>query len=239
MGHPERIVPDETPPGIIALHLKRYAFARPLCADKSVLDAACGVGYGTAYIGEVAASVLGVDINADAVEYAERRYAGTNVRFERHDLLDPALQDAGFDVVCSFETIEHLADPARFLGHVARVLRPDGICIVSTPRASRTTHAPENPFHRIEFSRRDFEAVLTRFFSEVEIWGQRRLQSRRHRLVQQLDVLGLRKRVPALRRAAPLLGTPPLEATTFEDIDISRTRIDEADELIAVCHTPR
>jgi len=70
MTHPERIVPDETEPGIVALHLKRYEFARPFCVGKDVLDAGCGVGYGTAYLAETARRVVGVDVDADAIEYA-------------------------------------------------------------------------------------------------------------------------------------------------------------------------
>ena len=62
MAYPERIVPDATPAGVVALHLKRYDFARAYCDGADVLDAGCGVGYGTAYLAEVAASVVGVDV---------------------------------------------------------------------------------------------------------------------------------------------------------------------------------
>jgi len=51
MTYPERIVPDESAPGIVALHLKRYVFAEPYCEGRTVLDAACGAGYGSAQLG--------------------------------------------------------------------------------------------------------------------------------------------------------------------------------------------
>ena len=82
MNVPERIIPDETEPGIVALHLKRYEFARPYAEGKDVLDAGCGVGYGTAFLAETARRAVGVDISRDAIAYARRRYGAHNVRYE-------------------------------------------------------------------------------------------------------------------------------------------------------------
>ena len=179
MSYPERIVPDETEPGIVALHLKRYEFAAPWCRDREVLDAGCGVGYGSAFLAGHARRVVGVDRDEEAIAYARRRYARPNVEFRVGDLLDLDLADGSFDVVCSFETIEHLDDVEGFLGEVVRVLRPEGVFLVSTPRVDETTASPENPFHRIELSPGDFEALLRRSFREVELYGQRRLQTAR------------------------------------------------------------
>jgi 2-polyprenyl-3-methyl-5-hydroxy-6-metoxy-1,4-benzoquinol methylase len=234
--HPERIVPDETEPGIVAIHLKRYEFARPLCAGKEVLDAACGVGYGTAYLAKRARRAVGVDVDSDAIAYARKRYARPNVEFLRQDLAALDLPDASFDVVCSFETIEHLAQPEAFLAHAARVLRGDGVFVVSTPRVDATTSSPENPFHAMELSRADFEALLGRFFGAVELYGQHRIQTRRHRLLQRADVLGLRRRLPFVRRASRVVaGTPAMDSVTADQIAISRDGVEQASELVAVC----
>jgi hypothetical protein len=106
--------------------------------------------------------------------------------------------------------------------------------LVSTPRADRTTRDPDNPFHELELSRADFEALLRRFFGEVELYGQRRLQTGRHRLLQRVDVLGLRGRLTFLRPASRLLGTPPMAEVTSDGIVISRDGLDRAIELVAV-----
>ena len=235
MTYPERIVPDETEPGIVALHLKRYEFAAPWCHGAEVLDAGCGVGYGSAFLGEVAARVVGIDRDEPAIAYARARYSRPNIEFRVADVLALDFPDASFDAVCSFETIEHLDDPEGFVAETARVLRPDGVLLLSTPRADETTTAPANPFHRVELSRSDFEALLRRFFGEVELYGQRRLQTARHRLLQRADVLGLRKRLTFLRPASRLLGTAPMAEVTAKGIVIERDGLDRATELVAVC----
>ena len=233
MRSPERIVPDETEPGIVALHLKRYEFARPHCVDRDVLDAGCGVGYGAAFLAEEARHVVGVDRSEEAIAYARRRYSRPNVEFEVAHLLElPAGADA-FDVVCCFETIEHLPDQDAFLEEVRRVLRPNGVFVVSTPRAGT---AGDNPFHERELSPPELERLLRAQFATVDLYGQRRRQTGRHRAVQHADVLGLRKRLPFLRPLARrLLGTAAMAEVTSDEIEIAPGRLDDATELVAVC----
>jgi SAM-dependent methyltransferase len=233
---PERIVPDETEPGIVAIHLKRYEFARPLCVGERVLDAGCGVGYGAAYLAEQAREVVGVDRSEEAIAYALRRYARPNLSFEVGDVLDLRHADASFDAVCSFETIEHLTDPGRLVAEAARVLRPGGVFVCSTPNANQTESEPENPFHELELSADDFDRLLRAEFAHVELYGQVRLQTRRHRVVQRIDVLGLRRRLRLARAISrPLLGTPSMAALGGDDLVITPDGIDRARELVAVC----
>ena len=118
------------------------------------------------------------------------------------------------------------------------MLRPDGVFLVSTPRADSTTERPDNPFHLVEYSREDFERLLRRRFRSVELYGQRRLQTRRHRTLQRLDVAGLRRRLGFLRRASVLVGTPPTAEATLDDLVIERGDLDRASELVAVCTGP-
>jgi SAM-dependent methyltransferase len=239
LSHPERIVPDETEPGVVALHLKRYRFAEPWCRDREVLDAACGVGYGAAELGRSARHVLGVDVDPEAIAYATARYAAPNVEFAVMDLVALELEDASVDTVCAFEAIEHVVDRDAVLAEVARVLRPGGVFIASTPRADETTDRPANPFHAVEYEPADFERLLRRFFGHVELYGQRRVQARRHRLLRRLDVLGLRRRIRPPRAAAALLGSRPTVDLTLDDVMIERDAVDGASEVVAVCARPR
>ena len=239
MGHPERIVPDHTESGVVALHEARYRFALPSVERLDVLDAACGVGYGTALLATTAARVVGVDRSAEAVTYARQRYGASNISFYEMDVMALDLPAASFDAVCSFETIEHLADPAGFLTELARVLRPGGRLFVSTPRVETTTHSPANPFHALELSRTDFECLLSAHFVDIRLHGQHRLETRRHKLLRRLDVLGLRRHSAVLRRAAaPLVGSRPIDSLTPADIAIDPDRLEDATELLAVCTRP-
>lgn len=239
MAHPERIVPDETSGGILALHLKRYDFARAWCDGRTVLDAACGVGYGTAYLAERAAHVTGVDIDASAVDYARARYGGADVSWVVGDVTDLPFEPGSFDVVCSFETVEHVPDPERAIAEAARVLRPDGVYVMSTPRVATTTRTPENPFHCIELSIADLSHTLSRHFAELELYGERRLETARHRLLRRLDVAGLRRRLAPPRAATRLVGSAPTAELRLDDLVIDHTDLERADVVVAVCRQPR
>jgi SAM-dependent methyltransferase len=223
----------------VAIHEKRYRFALPYCIGKRVLDAACGTGYGTAILAEHAREVVGLDLSDEAIGYARERYGAPNVEFLVADLSNPGLEDASFDVVVSFETIEHVPDRDVYLSHLSRALRNDGIYIVSTPRVDATTESPENPFHTVEYNRADFEALLRRWFEDVELYGQRRTQTGRHRTLQRLDVLGLRKRLWFLRGLGRVVtGTTPTQDATLDDIVVAPGDTDTAEVLVAVCRRP-
>lgn len=130
-------------------HLHRYMLAREFCRGRDVLDVAAGEGYGSALIAQVATSVVGVEVDDDAVAHAAANYAAGQLRFLQGDARTMPVGDATVDVVISFETIEHLDGHDKFLSEVRRVLRPGGVFIVSTPDRDNYSPAdrPANPYH--------------------------------------------------------------------------------------------
>ena len=159
-------------------HWHRYAFAYRLAKDRHVLDAACGEGYGSALLAQVAEDVVGVDLSAEAIAHARSRYIAPNLRFERSDatVLD-AFDAAQFDLIVSFETLEHVQQQARLLDGFARLLTPDGLLLISTPdkRTYTDLSGQINPHHVRELYRDEFEALLRPRFAHVRLYAQKLL----------------------------------------------------------------
>ena len=235
--YPQRIKPLETFGGPLASHLKRYEFAARFCKGMVVLDAASGVGYGSGYLADIAKEVIGLDISAEAITYAKEHYQKENTRFEVMDVCSLNFPDRYFDLVCSFETLEHLNEPLKFLAQIKRVLKEDGILIISTPNVKRTVSNPDNPYHKMEFSRKDFNNILRKHFSRVEIFGQRRRQSLIHYWILKVDVFHLRGLLSgALRRkVCHGLASSSWDEAGLDDFIISKEMIHRAAELIGVC----
>lgn len=152
----ERVVPDDMyrhDPTLLE-HLARYTFAQPLCDGKIVLDAACGSGYGTKML-----NATGVDVSAEAVQYAIDTY---NISAVVHDL-ENGLPVGKWDVITSFETIEHLQDPTNFLRDVSEKC---GHFIFSIPLNN------PSPFHKQVYTLEQAKALIHLFFWNVRWFEQ-------------------------------------------------------------------
>lgn len=156
-------------------HYHRYLFAAEYCKGKRVLDVACGEGYGCYLLAQVASEVVGVDIDADIVAHADRNYRSPTTTFVVGDATKLPFDDDSFDVVTSFETIEHFADHEAFILEVARVLRPSGVFVSSSPNRAVYTeqNGHDNPFHVRELNREEFVAALRGGFQNVKLLEQR------------------------------------------------------------------
>jgi GT2 family glycosyltransferase/2-polyprenyl-3-methyl-5-hydroxy-6-metoxy-1,4-benzoquinol methylase/glycosyltransferase involved in cell wall biosynthesis len=172
----ERYIPTEQ--GRIRLeHYHRYAMVSDVVTEKDVLDIACGEGYGSSFMADVARSVIGVDIAKAAVKHASTTYKKPNLKFRQGSAINLAFADASFDVVVSFETIEHLVEQAQMLAEIRRVLRPNGVLIISSP--NRPIYSEEsgkhNEFHVKELDFNEFDELLKVQFPTVHYFGQRML----------------------------------------------------------------
>jgi GT2 family glycosyltransferase/SAM-dependent methyltransferase len=156
-------------------HLHRYFVARALCRDRDVLDVACGEGYGSALLAQVARSVTGLDYDATTVAHARVAFGQTNLCFAQGDATALPFADASFDAVVSFETIEHFAGHDAFLSEIRRVLRPGGMLVISSPDRDFYSGpgTQPNPFHVRELTRAEFCALLQKNFAHVATTLQR------------------------------------------------------------------
>lgn len=171
----ERFVPTEH--GVIRQeHLHRYAWCLPLVEGKDVLDVASGEGYGSAMLASKARTVRGVDISHDAVNHAAERYATLdNLRYQQGSAAAIPLADDSVDVVVSFETIEHLLEQDEMMAEIRRVLRPDGILVMSSPNKEVYSDQAgyHNDYHVKELYLNEFQALLQKYFPAVEFSGHR------------------------------------------------------------------
>lgn len=176
----ERFIPNQITGEIAVEHLSRYKAVSDIVKGKSVLDLACGDGYGSFIIAENAKYVLGIDISQETIDSASKKYIKENLTFQQGSADQIPIKDGQFDVVISFETVEHLPSlvQKKFLQEIRRVLRPDGILIMSTPDKKLYSDARNycNKFHIKEFYRDEFEQFLKQFFSQIAILEQGTVQ---------------------------------------------------------------
>jgi len=152
-------------------HLSRYDFIKDRVTGKTVLDIACGTGFGSQLLLESGASyVFAADVAEEAISMCSSRLEKTgrkNWTCHFQDGTAMNYEDNKFDLVVSFETIEHIPDYQKFLAEISRVLKPGGYLVISTPNALVTNPSkgkPENPFHVYEFDPSELQVLLRKYF---------------------------------------------------------------------------
>jgi len=229
------IVPGETDARFLSQHLSAYAFARPLAKDRQVLEVGFGEGYGAAYLAEVAKDVLAVDLAPGNVPRAAAKYVRPNLRFQQVDATMLKLPERSFDLICSFQVIEHIPEPQlmSYLTNIIRVMRPDGVCCISTLNLAHNMK-PGKPYEKLIYHEKEFTgpelfALLRQAFPVVELYGLH--LSAKHRVMERLKKWGLHRFGPPawnpVRRFYERVSTDDFVATR----DTSARCLD----LFAVC----
>ncbi len=176
----ERVIPGLVDADLLNEHLARYLFAKHFIARMplpgSVLDAGCGVGYGSAELRKTGASVTGADVSGEAITWAREHFGAQGIRFVEAPCESLPFEPESFDLVTAFEVIEHLERWQELLTEANRVLKSGGVLLVSTPNrdyyAESRGEAGPNPFHVHEFNYPEFQEALNAVFPHVRIWTQ-------------------------------------------------------------------
>ncbi|MGV0785677.1 class I SAM-dependent methyltransferase [Mycolicibacterium sp. XJ2] len=159
----ERTVPDIAEENYwFRRHEVVYEQMADRCADRDVLEAGCGEGYGANLIADVARRVIGLDYDETAVAHVRARYPRVDMR--HGNLAELPLADGSVDAVVNFQVIEHLWDQGQFVRECLRVLRPGGCLLMSTPNRitfSPGRDTPINPFHTRELNAAELTELLT------------------------------------------------------------------------------
>jgi len=172
----ENVHPFSTQPAV-----QRYVFASKFIENKTVLDIACGIGYGCDIMKnkQPAIFIIGGDNYFSGLKYGKKVYH-EEIKFCQIDGLHLPFKDSSFDTVVSMETIEHLVDLRKFLNEVFRILKKDGYFICSTPNrlfTERIRAEKENPFHLKEYVHDELRDILSNYFKEIQSYGQTRIAS--------------------------------------------------------------
>jgi ubiquinone/menaquinone biosynthesis C-methylase UbiE len=167
----ERMVPQLHQGSLIyAEHMIRYLAGQELVKNKIVLDVACGSGYGTKLLADNAKKAFGVDVDKPTIEYAKKHYASNNTEFLVGDGEHIPLPDHSVDVVITYETIEHIRDYEQFMRDISRVLKPDGLAVISTP--NDLEFAEGNHYHLHEFTEEELEGLVRKHFKFIDSYYQ-------------------------------------------------------------------
>jgi ubiquinone/menaquinone biosynthesis C-methylase UbiE len=172
----ERYITDLNLAEISYEHWHRYFYATQFVKDKQVLDIACGEGYGANLMAQTAETVVGVDISQEAIDFAKERYPRGNLSFLQGSVEKIPIDGAKkFDVVVSFETIEHVDAGMQesFLNEVRRLLKDDGVFVISSPNKLFWISKLKNEFHLKEFYEKEFVEFLRKYFGQVTLLGQK------------------------------------------------------------------
>jgi SAM-dependent methyltransferase len=158
---------------LILEHLERYTFASQFVKGKIVAELGCGSGYGSQLLAKAGAKkVNAIDIDKDTIAYARKNFPHKNIVYKiahAENTKQPAHQ---FDIVISFETIEHLEHPEKLIKEARRLLKNHGLFILSTP--NRQTSFEDNPFHLKEFTLQELDGLLSEFKIK-RFYGQRKV----------------------------------------------------------------
>lgn len=233
----------------LARHEAAYELARSRLPRGRVLDLGCGTGYGTAFLAAHHPAVFGLDRVPP-----ERRNRGAG-HFLRADLRGIPLAPRSFELVASFQVIEHLEDPTPYLEAIASLVTETGTALITTPNVLMSDGV--NPYHVHEYRAEELEALLGRHFAEVRMQGvgasepvhaYLAARSQRIRNIMRIDPLGLRNLLPTawvewlFARFAVLVRRQTGDADGTPDVAIADFPVGPADarclDLLAVCRRP-
>ncbi len=188
--------------------LKAYYLALPYVKG-DLLEIGCGEGRGIDLFKDKITSYTGLDKIQAVIDDLEKKYPAYH--FVK-DNIPPfsALDEESFDVIVSFQVIEHIKADRFYLEEIRRVLKPNGMALITTPNIKKTL--TRNPWHVREYTSNQLTALTKAVFTEVEMKGitgndkvmkYYEMNKESVRKITRLDVLNLQYRLPA-----PLLRIP-------------------------------
>lgn len=167
----------------------RYLFARPYVTGRVVLDAACGMGYGTVMLAGSAQRTVGIDRREHAIFYCRNNHDKSDVQFAQACGPRLAFDDAVFDTVVLFESPGPISDVDRLMKELHRVLKPGGVLLLAAANRRCVRPARRGPILQVTVE--ELQEMLSPYFHVSEIWGQGYLSNKDLVLLDPTGVKGL------------------------------------------------
>ncbi len=233
-------------------HLAKYKFALKFCKGKNILEIGCGCGYGSRYLAENGVKKLeAFDIDSQAINFAIKNYPNENIKFAEGDAQTLKLKEK-YDVILSFEVIEHLDKPYKLIELIKKGIKKGGTVILSTPNKAFTildNGKPSNPYHIYEYYPAELKELLKKYFKSVRLYGvildNKQVADKENKVRNSFRWRFINFAVNRrwIRRFVNLLpeypkrfisGESKLSFKT-EDFRVVRDRAEEATDFVAVC----
>lgn len=181
-------------------HVHRYNYSLKHFIKKTdrVLDIACGTGFGSELIAKHTQNdVIGGDIAQDAIDFCQANLNQSNLKFQQMDGTQLPFEDNYFDVITSFETIEHTTAYDEMIKEFKRTTKQDGLIVLSTPNfvINSPTGEVTNPFHTQEWNYEGFVDFLNKHFNKYELFGQKYSRYNKKNMAYQVENLLLKRGV--------------------------------------------
>lgn len=237
-------------------HKAVYEFIIKYCRKKIVLDAGCGQGWGSALIAKVAKKIIGIDSDEASLKIARDKFTFNNLLFQKDNLEHLDSVKEKLNVIICLQTIEHLNNPNKFLEKVVKLLKANGVLILSTPN-KMSDHIP-SPYHVKEYSATEIKKLLSNYFKHVKLFGlyedkslkkvmdERRKKSK---FLLEIDILHINRLIPRFLRSIIFITGSKLVGIfvkksmedSFNKIETKNFSIKEgitnnALDIIAVCY---
>lgn len=230
-----RIIPEQVPPRFYAQHLKPYEFLKNELAGRRVLELGCGDGYGLFYLAKITSGAVGIDYEEEVILQARNKYRKANLNFLCMSATELGFKDNSFDVACSFQVIEHIAENKLmlYLSEIKRVLRAGGRFYLSTLNLEHNMKSPatykKNSAHCKEFKLGELKKLLLGVFPSVQVYGL--CLAPKHRFYQRLKRIGVFNLFP--RRINPVSRFYNRIATG--DFTVTTKNLKKASDFICAC----
>jgi ubiquinone/menaquinone biosynthesis C-methylase UbiE len=176
---PERWEENDMPSYSVQAAIYKYVFASKFLSNDRVLDIACGIGYGSNIIYKInpKVSIIAGDIYLKGLIYGKKKI-NEKIEFTNLDILHLPYKDNSFDVVITFETLEHIINLDSYLKEINRVLKSEGVFLCSTPNKKFSQRVGiKNEFHVKEYSHDELKNYLEIYFKDINSYGQKEIAS--------------------------------------------------------------